>query len=945
MDTNWIVRKPSNGSKIESKQFSACGHEWKMVLSNRNSKIYLALEYMGGSYHEMLVVFWISVNGRRYDGQYQFSMFNADTGVYVEGCDEYEIRVRVDVVSGEYDSKDSTGYVGLKNLGATCYINSLIQTLFGIRKFRNDVYALNPSGRVLHLQRLFKAMQESSKMVDTTEFVVNNAWVDDVHVHQDIHEFSKFFFDLLEKDSGSKEFIEKLIQGEQITYINAKCGCVRKIREKFQDIQVEIRDFMNKKLDSSLIESLKRYVKPERLEGSNRYSCEKHGLVDAEKGVMFGELPPVIFVLLKRFNVDFESGKGYKVNDYFEYPDVLDMKQFVDMPRGTVDEQSVSCVEEAETEHGNGMDINQYELYSVVVHRGDVEEGHFYVYLKHGGEWLKFNDGVVTKSRKEEVMEGNFGGEHPYKERMREYSGYYLVYVRKSMLESVLNAEVEIPAVTAEVLGRKQRKGLIKYMTMECMRNYRGMGFCNTESYDYPLSEHFEIEMNENDSVRMLHNSIERRLNNTRKKIYLFECTRKEAFGEEMVDKQTGCDGEGTHDETKKIRADGEQAVGVSLRMETRLVSDGAINPDANYFVYACSKKIDFDRSRLVFLKIFNNLPWCEDTLPTSLRLCACVSMSGSLKENMNVIAEKTGIEEFVVFREAEYASPLSISARMEDLPQGDVLVAVRREHISVYREFMRDFCRRVCVNVHCGMHGFTVFVEKGLALRSFEERVQKFVGSKDMLLSKEAVCESSDVATTGEDYAVSDVVPEMGIMRYLQEKNSVRCILGENQQIVYVTFCDREIDYNVISHLHIFVMKTGSTSLELIKSVLVSHFMCFSPARGHSTRDLRVVDTVRDTLYLKSFDAFEEFTANGMCVVQVFSGKAIKTAYYTGMYKVIGFPFFLHTEAKTIGEFRAAYKLFEKLVMFDGKSYVDLELEWPMSNFNDECFLLIKRL
>ena len=43
-------------------------------------------------------------------------------------------------------------------------------------------------------------------------------------------------------------------------------------------------DFMNKKLDSSLIESLKRYVKAERLEGSNKYSCEKHGLVDAEKG-------------------------------------------------------------------------------------------------------------------------------------------------------------------------------------------------------------------------------------------------------------------------------------------------------------------------------------------------------------------------------------------------------------------------------------------------------------------------------------------------------------------------------------------------------------------------------------------------------------------------------------------------------------------------------------
>ncbi|KAM0672586.1 ubiquitin-specific protease ubp15 [Ordospora colligata] len=942
MDTNWIVKKPSNGSKIESKQFLAHGHGWKMVLSNKNNKVYLALEYIGGSYHDIFVVFWINANGRVYDGQYQFSMFNVDTGVYVEDSDEYNIRVGVDVVSGEYDSKESTGYIGLKNLGATCYINSLIQTLFGIRKFRNDVYALNPSGRMLHLQRLFKAMQESRKMVDTTEFVVNNAWVDDMHVHQDIHEFSKFFFDLLEKDSGNKEFIEKLIQGEQITYINAKCGCVRRIKEKFQDIQVEIRDFMNKKLDSSLIESLKRYVKTERLEGSNKYSCEKHGLVDAEKGVMFGELPPVIFVLLKRFNVDFESGRGYKVNDYFEYPDVLDMKQFVDEPEEIVDEQRIDGLEESKNE--NRANMNEYELYSVVVHRGDVEEGHFYAYLKHGGEWLKFNDGVVTKSRKEEVMEGNFGGEHPYKDRMREYSGYYLVYIRKSMIEEILNVEVEIPAVTEEMLNKVQRKVSIKCMTIECIKNYRGMGFCNTESYDYPLSEHFEIEMSENDSVKMLHNSIERRLNNTRKKIYLFECSRKEVFSEEIEDKQTECDGEQVYEEAKKIRIDGEESIGVRLQMDVKLVTDGDINPDANYFVYACNNKVDFENSKLIFLKIFNNLPWCENTLPMSLRLCACVSFEGTLKENMNVILEKTGAEEFVVFREADYASPLSISARMEDLPQGDVLVAVRREHISIYRDFMRDFSRRVCVNVHCGMHGFTVFVDKSLGLRSFEERVQKFVGSKDMLLSKEAVCESSDVTTTGEDYAVSDVASEIGMMNYLQEKNSVRCILGEGQQIVYVTFCDKEIDYNVISHLHIFVMKTGSTSLELIKNVLVSHFMCFSPARGHSTRDLKVVDTVRDTLYLKSFDLSEEFTANGMCVVQVFSGKAIKTAYYTGMYKIVGFPFFLHTDAKTIGEFRTTYKLFEKLVMFDGKSYVDLELECPMSRFNDECFLLIKR-
>ena len=39
-----------------------------------------------------------------------------------------------------YDSKKETGFIGLKNHGATCYLNCLLQTLFHIGKFREVVY-------------------------------------------------------------------------------------------------------------------------------------------------------------------------------------------------------------------------------------------------------------------------------------------------------------------------------------------------------------------------------------------------------------------------------------------------------------------------------------------------------------------------------------------------------------------------------------------------------------------------------------------------------------------------------------------------------------------------------------------------------------------------------------------------------------------------------------
>lgn len=46
------------------------------------------------------------------------------------------------LIFGSYDSKKETGMVGLKNQGATCYLNSLLQSLYFTNAFRKVSYRL-----------------------------------------------------------------------------------------------------------------------------------------------------------------------------------------------------------------------------------------------------------------------------------------------------------------------------------------------------------------------------------------------------------------------------------------------------------------------------------------------------------------------------------------------------------------------------------------------------------------------------------------------------------------------------------------------------------------------------------------------------------------------------------------------------------------------------------
>lgn len=294
-----------------------------------------------------------------------------------------------------WDSKKHTGYVGLKNQGATCYMNSLLQTLFFTNKLRSAVYKmpteLEDQSVPLALQRVFYELQHMDKPVGTKKLTKSFGWESlDSFMQHDVQELCRVLLDNLEskmKGTSVEGTINHLLEGKMISYI--KCKNVdynSKREESFYDISLPVRN------NSSIIESFEEYIKPDLLEGDNKFDAGEHGLQDAEKGVLFKCFPPVLHLQLMRFQYDPMTDSNVKINDKCEFQEEINLDAFLENPDADLPAD--------------------YILHGVLVHSGDNYGGHYVAYVnpKGNGKWFKFDDDVVANCSRKEAIFSNFGG-------------------------------------------------------------------------------------------------------------------------------------------------------------------------------------------------------------------------------------------------------------------------------------------------------------------------------------------------------------------------------------------------------------------------------------------------------------------------------------------------------------------------------------------------------
>ncbi|XP_038668871.1 ubiquitin carboxyl-terminal hydrolase 8 [Scyliorhinus canicula] len=311
---------------------------------------------------------------------------------------------------------------GLRNLGNTCYMNSILQCLcntphlaeyFNKNYYQQDINRSNILGHKGEVAEEFGVIMKTLwsgqyKCISPRDFKGRIGKINDTfagYVQQDSQELLLFLMDGLHEDlnkADRKRYKEEITDGlddtraAELAWQKHKCLNESIIVALFQGqfkstVQCmtchkrsrtfEAFMYLSLPLPSpskcSLQDCLKSFSKEEKLTDNNRFHCSNCRMHrDAIKKLEIWKLPPILLVHLKRFS--YEGRWKQKLQTSVDLPlENLDLSNYIIGPR---------------------TNVKRYNLFAVSNHYGGLDGGHYTAYCRNAVKqrWFKFDDQDVS---------------------------------------------------------------------------------------------------------------------------------------------------------------------------------------------------------------------------------------------------------------------------------------------------------------------------------------------------------------------------------------------------------------------------------------------------------------------------------------------------------------------------------------------------------------------